>query len=162
MNTWRREGSKCRCRHSLVNKALMYRHGSRRDQVRGAQRRLEVGRRASFADCSRGVEYRWENSLPLAINSRVDQKIQERRKRYRERACYTEMNQRYGYVQQQARVSAHQCYHCSRDAILRGLVARAADWKVIHEAAGTAPQRKRQSHCRDTRLYIEIEAYTQG
>jgi hypothetical protein len=72
------------------------------------------------------------------------------------------MNPRYGYVQQPAKVSAHQCYYCSRDAILRGPDAQAADWKVIRETAGAAPQRKRQTHCRETRLYIEIEVYTQG
>jgi len=72
------------------------------------------------------------------------------------------MNPLYGYVQQSARVSAHQCYYCSRDVILQGSSAQAADRKVIPETAGAAPQGKRQSHYRETRLYIEIEVYIQG
>jgi hypothetical protein len=37
----------------------------------------------------------------------------------------------------------------------------AADRRVIRDAAEPAPQRKRQNHYCETRLDIEIEAYTQ-
>lgn len=154
-----------------MNKALMtvkrwtLRRGSRglwRDQVPEAQRRLEVGRRSSFAACSREIELRWKNNLPLGINSRVGHKIQEKRKRYQGQACCTEAHPHHEYVQQMARVSAHQCYYCSRGAILQGPYALAADRTVIHEGVGTSPQGGRESHCRGTRLHIEIEVYTQG
>jgi len=96
------------------------------------------------------------------MNSRVEDKNQGRKKRYQERACGTEVNPHCGYVQQLARVSAHRCYYCCRDATLKGSYAQAGDRKVTHDAAGTAPQRKRQSHYRETRPDIEAEVYRQG
>jgi hypothetical protein len=132
-----------------------------RDQVPEAQRRLEVGRRSSFAACSRGIEHRWKNSFPLAINSRVVDKIQER-KRYQGQACCKEANPHHESVQQMARVSAHQRCYCYRGAILQGPYALAADRTVIREAGVTSQQGEQESRYRGTRLHIEIEIYTQG
>ncbi len=93
------------------------------------------------------------------MNSRVEDRNQGKRRRYQKRACGTDVNPYCGYVQQLARVSGPRCYHRSQDAILREYYAQAADRMVIRDAARPAPQGKRQSHCPESRLDIEIEVY---
>jgi hypothetical protein len=95
------------------------------------------------------------------MNSRVEDRNQGKRG-YQKQACGTDVNPYCGYVQQLAKVSAHRCYYCSQDAILRGYYAQAADRVVIRDAARPAPQGKRQSHYPESRLDIEIEVYKWG
>lgn len=72
--------------------------------------------------------------LPAHVNSRVEDKNQ-RKRRYQERVCGTEVNLNCEYVQQLARVSAYRYYYRSRGEIPQESYVRAADRKVIRDAA---------------------------
>jgi hypothetical protein len=164
MHNWHQEGSKSCSRCSWVSKASLlmakWQTNRRRDQVFGGQRLQGVGvdRTSSYVGCSREMERRWwNNSFPATMDSRVDRRIREKKRKYREWARGTEPNLHHGSVRRLARVRAHRRHHCSPKAI-QGLHARVVDRRVIHEFVAP-PERRRWCRYRMSRVHAVAEIY---